>query len=232
MLRRFEIYSLRASAPREAVAALRRALRDCGRFIPEVERSAVGTNLSRTPLHLAWEHVYRSPEAYRIYMEHPFHAAVLDRYLLADSPERIVSDNGLGAGLVGYAVDGTLPDDSAGARRLILLELAHTGDEDAVRTLARQAGDVLARWPGMTASRLVENTFGSRWFDGVTPIGVAPAWTHLWEQGFRSRADLEHASGSDELLADARRADLVRRTLELEYELERTPADAASHTER
>ena len=51
------------------------------------------------------------PEAYQRYMVHPFHAAVLDRYLLPDSPERVVTDNDLGAGLVGYQCDGPVFDD-------------------------------------------------------------------------------------------------------------------------
>ena len=55
-------------------------------------------------LDLVWEHAFASPEAYRRYMVHPYHAGVLDRYLLHDSPERVVIDNDLGAGLVGYAL--------------------------------------------------------------------------------------------------------------------------------
>ena len=223
MLRRFEIYSLRDSAPPDAVAALRRALRDCGRFIPEVERSAVGTNRSSAPLHLVWEHAYASVDAYRRYMVHPFHAAVLDRYLLVDSPERIVSENSLGAGLVGYTADGPMPDETVGARRLVLLQLGRDADARALRAFTQQVSDARGRWSGMTASVLAENTFGSRWFDAVTPIGGEPAWTHLWEQGFRSVADLDRAQETESCLATARRDGIVRRSLELEYELERGP---------
>ena len=85
--------------------ALATACRRCGQFIPEVLYSAVGWNLSDAPVHLVWEHAFASPEAYQRYMVHPFHAAVLDRYLLHDSPERVVTDNDLGAGLVGYQCD-------------------------------------------------------------------------------------------------------------------------------
>ena len=48
----------------------------------------MGTNLSDAPVQLVWEHAYESPEAYRRYMVHPYHAVVIDRYLLPDAPER------------------------------------------------------------------------------------------------------------------------------------------------
>ena len=84
MLRRFEVYALRPDAPADAVVGLEEACRRCGRFIPEVLDGAVGTNLSDAPVQLVWEHAYASPEAYRRYMVHPYHAAVIDRYLLPD----------------------------------------------------------------------------------------------------------------------------------------------------
>src|SRR5579864_1561245 len=96
MLRRFEIYSIRSDADEDAVAELERACREFGRYIPEVLDSAVGRNLSEAPVQLVWEHAFRSPEAYQRYMVHPYHAAILDRYLLPDSPQRVVTTDRLG----------------------------------------------------------------------------------------------------------------------------------------
>jgi hypothetical protein len=28
------------------------------------------------------------------------------------------------------------------------------------------------------------NSLASAWFDGETPVGAGPRWSHLWEQGF------------------------------------------------
>src|SRR5271165_6620957 len=108
------MYSVAGGDRDPKVRRLAEAFSTCGQFIPEVLHSAVGWNLSPAPLQLVWEHAYASPEAYRRYMVHPFHAAVLDRYLLADSPERVVTDNDLGAGLVGYSCDGPTFGAAAG----------------------------------------------------------------------------------------------------------------------
>lgn len=228
MLRRFEAYSIREGAPAAVVQSLRVALRDCARFIPEVLDSAVGTNRSREPLHLVWEHAYASPEAYRRYMAHPFHAAVLDRYLLADSPERIVSDNGLGAGLFGYACDGPAFRGAVGVRRVVLLEVASSADREAVAALAAAARHAPGDVPGLVVSVLAANSLASRWFDGAREVSPPPRWTHVWEQGFRSLADLAGYRAGGSPLARAERdgwsgwaGGVVRGALQLEYEIER-----------
>jgi hypothetical protein len=119
VLRRFEIYSLAAGAGADRVRALATACRRCGEFIPDILHSRVGWNLSDAPAQLVWEHAFASPVAYQSYMVHPYHAAVLDRYLLNDSPERVVVDNDLGAGLVGYDCDGPAFAMAGGVRRLV-----------------------------------------------------------------------------------------------------------------
>ncbi|RYD44401.1 MAG: Dabb family protein, partial [Verrucomicrobiaceae bacterium] len=120
MLRRFELYSLAPDAPADKVAAMCKSMLDAQLYIPEVLHSAVGTNRSPVGIHISWEHAYASPEAYQRYMIHPFHANIYDRYLLNDSPERIVTNNEYDVGLLGYSCDTPiyfLPPGSA--RRLV-----------------------------------------------------------------------------------------------------------------
>lgn len=227
MLRRFEIYSIDDHASTHAVARLREALRDCTRFIPEVRHSAIGTNLSDAPVHLVWEHAYDSPESYQRYMVHSFHACVLDRYLLRDSPERVVSDNDLGAGLVGYACDR--PDFllRTGVRRLVLLQVARAATEGDVASFANLLRDERAQTPELAVSVFAANTFASRWFDGVTPIAPPSRWTHLWEQGFRSPEEAERYLAGPSPLARAERSNwsdeatgIVRRAAVVRYRIE------------
>jgi len=133
MLRRFEIYSLDPKAPQAKVAAMHASMRNAQRYIPEVLHSAVGYNKSDVALHFVWEHAYESSASYQRYMVHPFHANIYDRYLLNDSPERIVTDNPYDVGLLGYSCGAPsyfLPAGSA--RRLVLLRLAE-GNADLPR---------------------------------------------------------------------------------------------------
>lgn len=228
-LRRFEMYSLRDGAPPAAIARLRRALCDSGRFIPEVLHSAVGTNRAGGPLVLVWEHAFASPAAYQRYMVHPYHAAVLDRFLLGDSPERITTDNGLGAGLVGYAAPEAVVARASGVRRLLLLALAAGAAQDAHSRLAALAAGATRGRRGLVASFLAENTLATRWFDGVTSVGTTTPWTHVLEQGFATAADHEAYRASDHPLARVRHDGWpdggVVRALEVVYEIERTRDD-------
>lgn len=226
MLRRLETYALRDGAPIAAVQRLRDALRDCTRFIPEVLDSAIGTNRSGAPLDLVWEHAYASPAAYRRYMAHPFHAAVLDRYLLADSPERVVADSALGAGLAGYACAAPVYRLARGVRRILLLRLAPGAAPARRDAFAAEVARAPERSPELAVSVLAANTLAARWFDGESELPGRPAWTHLWEQGFASQAALDAYRGGDAPLAAAERCgfagwqDVVERTLELAYEVE------------
>lgn len=205
MIRRFEIYRIRADAPSQAVAALETACRRAGRFIPEVLYSAVGWNGSEAPAHLVWEHAFASAETYQRYMVHPFHADVLDRYLLHDSPERVVVDDGLGAGLIGYHCAGPVFELSAGIRRLVLLRVDRRASAADVSGLTDRLGQVGAKGHGLVLSVVGANTLGSAWFDGVTPITGRPRWTHLWEQGFPGSDELHAYLTGPSALADAER---------------------------
>ena len=190
MIRRFETYSFVAGTPDEARLELAEVLFAAGSYIPEVRQSAVGWNSSSSPADLVWEHAYDSPEAYRRYMVHPYHADMIDRYVLPDSPERVVEPM-TGAGLFGYHVDEPtflLPPGSA--RRVVLLQLSPEAASRAVE-LSGRAGE-LAEAGGATCSSIGANTMAVCWFDGETPLPVPPPrWTHVWELGFPGLRALE-----------------------------------------
>ena len=123
-IRRWEMFSIAPDAP--AVArerTLAAPMRDCDRFIPGITRCAIGTNMADGPIELVWETTYESVGAYATtYMTHPYHAALLDRFLLPDCPERITTTNDFGAGLIGYTVDRDRPLGPVAVRRLLLLD--------------------------------------------------------------------------------------------------------------
>ena len=211
MLRRFEIYSLAPDAPAASVAAFSRAARDCSLYIPEVLHSAIGINRSDVPLHFVWEHAYASPDAYVRYMEHPFHCARLDRFLMADQPERITSDNGYGVGLIGYSCETPVYYLERGARRVVALKL-RDGAETAFADLAARAPGR----DGMILSTFHDNSFASRWADGATVVSPPPRFDHLWEQGFATIA--EALADPGEWRREA--APLIEEMIEVVYEIE------------
>jgi len=237
MLRRFEVYALHPDASADRARDLEAACRNCGRLIPEVLDNAVGTNLSDAPVQLVWEHAYESPEAYRRYMVHPYHAVVIDRYLLPDSPERIVIDGPRGAGLYGYACDVPAYRMRRGVRRLVLLRLDVAAGEGDVARLREAMERTTEETPDMDVSVMAANSMGSAWFDGVTPIMGPPHWTHLWEQGFSSLDALDSYRRGDTALAEAERAGwdrfdngIVKRSAELFYTV-RTASDTEDRDE-
>jgi hypothetical protein len=212
MLRRFEIYSLDPAAPQAKVDAMCLSMRRGPHYIPEILHSAIGHNKSEVGLHVVWEHAYDSPEAYQRYMVHPFHANIYDRYLLNDCPERIVTDNTYDVGLLGYSCETPvywLPDGTA--RRLVLLRLK--GDAQRFQDITAKTK---AANPKMIQSVLAENTFATRWLDGVTKLFEDTTYTHIWEQGYASLADAAAAGNAWQASADG----LVEKFIELWYQLE------------
>jgi hypothetical protein len=199
MLRRYEIYSVDPSLT-EGIAKLRQALLDTAAYIPEMFHSAVGDNLTDAPVQLAWEHAYESAEAYRRYMVHPYHASVLDRYLLTDAPERVITNNDSGLGLVGFSCEPGEYYLPSGLRRLIALNMgsASAGEVDDVAAMVGEA-------KGLATSIFSPNSFGACWYDGENPTGPPPEWTHLWEQGFTGEAELNAYLGAGNAAADAER---------------------------
>jgi hypothetical protein len=208
-LRRFEVYSF--EGPDQSIEAFAEAARDCARFIPEVLHSAIGRFRSSTPLNFVWEQAYASPDAYRRYMEHPYHAARLDRHLMIDSPECIATDNGLGVGLIGYTCEDAEYFLERGARRVLGLSLA-PGAEREFERMATQPGTR----GGALLSLFKENTFGPRWFDGETVIGPPPIITHIWELGYES---LQAAQAHEDAWRDTTQ-DLVQSVVEIVYEIQ------------
>jgi hypothetical protein len=206
MLRRFEMYAVRSDAADGARRRFEDACRGCGHHISEVIDSAVHTNLSEAPVQLVWEHAYDSPDAYRRYMVHPYHATELDRFILADSPERVVADDALGAGLVGYRCDDPVYRMAGGMRRIVLLRVRAGLSPERERELRAALEAAPAETPGMVLAVAARNTLGAAWFDGVTPVGPPPGWSHLWEQGFADRHALDSYRAGSSSLARAERA--------------------------
>jgi hypothetical protein len=217
-LRRWEMFSVDRAADPAAVAAMRRAMQECDRHITGISRCAVGTNSAGPPIEVVWETTYASVAAYGAYMTHPYHASVLDRYLLPDCPERVTTHNDLGAGLIGYATDLGRPSEPVAVRRLLLLDFHRAPD-----AAEHWRDEVAAAAPEPTTSVLAENTMSTRWFDGVTDMGGRPAWSHLWDQCFPSVDALEEhragtsASGRVERAMAADAAHAPARSAEIVY---------------
>jgi hypothetical protein len=210
-LRRWEMFSLDPEAPPAARERLTRAMRECDRFIPGISRCAVGANTAGTPIDLVWETTYESVGAYATtYMTHPYHASLLDRFLLPDCPERITTTNSLGAGLIGYPVERDRPLGPVAVRRLLLL------DFDDVGMVRGAAAEVAETDDGWSDSILAENSMATRWFDGETDLGIPNVWPHLWDQCFASNEQYEahcagrtRAAGVEASLGAARIAEIV-----------------------
>jgi hypothetical protein len=183
-------------------------MRECDRFIPGITRCAVGTNVADGPIELVWETTYSSVGAYATtYMTHPYHAALLDRFLLPDCPERITTTNDFGAGLIGYTVDRGRPLGPVAIRRILLLELDDDpANDQAVGTHMEVPDD------GWSDSIVAANTMATRWFDGETDLGGRPGWSHVWDQCFATVDQYEaHRRGASR--SAAIEAALVSRAL-------------------
>jgi|GEM_PF-2434205 len=212
MLRRWEIYTLAPDAPHENVLEMQRRFLESQRYLPELLYSAIGYNQSPAGLDIAWEHAYESPESYQRYMVHPYHSNIIDRFLLNDSPERIVTDNGADVGLVGYECDGPIFYLAPGyARRVVLLRLRQ-GSAGAFAAIAEKAKAVD---PRMIQSIFAENSFATRWMDGVNQIYPDTTYTHIWEQGYADITDAEAASPTWRELA----GEMIENALELWYKI-------------
>ena len=243
MLRRFQLYTVRRNVSEHAISNMANLFSNCGRFIPEVLHSFVGRNLSKTSVHLIWEHAYESPEAYERYLAHPYHASVLDRYVLHDSPERITTANlldsreagradnlcracsrlsplSLSSVFVGYECARPVYYMDYGVRRLVLIGLRGGISVDIVSTfedtLRRVPGDV----PQVALSVIATNSVGNAWYPS--------AWSHIWEQGFKTRDDLRSYLEGSSALAKAERfgwtgymGNIIERSADFYYVLQK-----------
>lgn len=214
MLRRFETYAFLRGTEQADQERLADVLLRAGHHIPEVLRSAVGWNHSPASSELVWEHFFDSPAAYRRYMVHPYHADLIDRYVLADSPERVV-ETVRGAGLFGYHCDDA-PVYALPVRVVALLDL----DPEAGDAVERRLWDDLEEAGtevGADAIRWGANTLANAWFDGVTPLpGPPPRWSHIWEAGLPAASP----TGLDAVLDHAP----VRAHRQLLYNVVRLPS--------
>jgi len=191
MLRRFESYAFDETATAEQIAELASALRRCGEFIPEVRDSIVGTNQSEADVALVWEHAYESPNAYARYMCHPYHICVLDRFLLPESPECITAPRAqLGIGLLGYEIDDAPFRRDTGVRRLVAMKADADVDADEWHAFVATLTSELE----LRVSIVAPNTMGLEWF----PNG----WTHVWEQAYDDRDEMQHAVVEQAALLD------------------------------
>ena len=224
VLRRFEIYTMaRRVPPGQECSQLEEAFRRCGDFIPEMTHSVVGKNLPTSTStwcgSTAMSHRRRTSATWSI----PFHANILDRYLLNDCPERIVGNSPLGDGtLVGYSCDGPVYLMHDGMRKVVLfgLEGPTTEQEAFIESLRGLAGSE----DGVVLSVVEPNTFGVAWFDGVTPMLPPSQWTHVWELGFVSAEAYDEYQRAPSPLARAEAAgwkgegsEVVRQAVEMHY---------------
>ncbi|HZU80505.1 MAG TPA: hypothetical protein VE991_11365 [Acidimicrobiales bacterium] len=212
MIRRFETYAFLPGVPEDGRRELARVVAETDRYIPEVLDNWAGWNGAGSDAELVWEHAFESVSAYRRYMVHRYHAEVLDRYVLVDSPERIV-ETLRGAGLFGYSCPGAPYRLEHGARRVVLLQLERSAGPSEVDSLERRLADA-TREAGGVLSVLARNTMADRWYDGVTRLPMPVRFTHVWEQGFPS-GEVMRATDVGRVLDDP----VVRRTSELAYEL-------------
>jgi hypothetical protein len=193
-IRRWEMFTIASDAPTPARERLWRAMRDCDQFIPGITRCAVGTNVADGPIEFVWETTYASVGAYATtYMTHPYHASLLDRFLLPDCPERITTTNDFGAGLIGYPVDRDRSLGPVAIRRILLLDF----DDDGEIGPAPEVPD-----DGWSDSIVAANTMATRWFDGETDLGGRPRWGHVWDQCFATVDQYEaHRRGASRAAA-------------------------------
>jgi hypothetical protein len=221
MLRRMEMYKIRSDVPKHVVSQLEGILLNCQNFVPQLRHSVVARNMSDVDVTIIWEHAFDSAEAYDIYVAHPYHACILDRYLFPDSPEvvteQVMGENNLGIGLLGYEIDGAEYYRESGIRRIVLLRIdrgATPAEVEAQLDVLRAAA---GRLPELAVSIFASNKMGLEWFD---------QWTHVWEQAFGDEdAMTTYLEGRSEL-ALAEKAGwrspltpLIERSLAIHYRL-------------
>jgi hypothetical protein len=170
MIRRFYVLPLKPTVGPAQVDELLAALRATDQYIPGLLNSSAGLDLaSRT---VVWENLFVDEESYAgPYMVHPYHAATLDDYVMADSPLCLTQD----IYATRYNVPGEPAELRTGIRRLVLMNLAEDADTDILESLA-------AAGPDVATSVLARDDVG--W---VSAKGRP--WTHIWEQAFTD----EHA---------------------------------------
>jgi hypothetical protein len=197
-IRRFEVYKIWLDTPPQTLDRFERAFSVISKYIPQVHESFLGKNLLDTePTHV-WEHTFESwNDLLEIYMLHPYHACVLDRYLGPESPECISEVTTKGA-LVYYETEGWKPLLNRGLKRLVLLRVSSQAEQQFTKALVEEAQRLQAQVRGMTVSSLARDLSGTIW-------GWVSWWTHVWEQVFSDEGALKTYLGLDSWVAEQER---------------------------
>ena len=217
MQRRFEFYRFLPEVPQAKIDELGEIFRNIGRFIHQVKDSIVATNLADSEVTMIWEHAYDSPESYEEYMRHPYHACILDRYLMHGCPERITARTTNLTGLVGYDIADRGYFREKGLRRVLLLGVRDDASPQQGTALEAALREAPSDAPSMKLSVIEPNSMGNAW--RKTP------WSHVWEQTFDDEKGLRAYLDGDSAIAAAERdwsayeEGLVTRTYEVRYEL-------------
>lgn len=179
MIRRHYVLPLRMDAAPGAVDEMLDVLSNADRFIPGLlDSSAALDDGGRTVL---WENTFVDEAAYTgPYMTHPYHVAAIDDFVMPDSPTALVFRS--------YAARFTLDDATqtlrSGIRRVVLLSLDTDDQVGAIAGLAE------------APTSMATSAFGTDDVGWVS--GKGRAFTHVWEQGFTDRGQLDaHLAAPD-----------------------------------
>ncbi|MEM8706846.1 MAG: hypothetical protein AAGE98_10350 [Actinomycetota bacterium] len=171
MIRRHYVLPVRADADPTTVDEMLEVLRAADRFIPGLLDSSAA--LADDGSTVIWENSFVDEAAYTgPYMVHPYHVGAIDDFLMPDSPTALVFRS--------HAVRFSRPDEvptlRAGIRRLVLLGL----EDDQLATIAALAAD---------ATDMTTSFFGADDVGWVS--GKGRTFSHIWEQGFADREQLD-----------------------------------------
>ena len=153
----------------------------------------------------------RSGRTRTTYMTHPYHAALLDRFLLPDCPERITTHN--------TSAPGSSGTRSTASGRSVRWRCGVSSCSTST-TMTRPAAPpprCEAADDGWSDSILAANTMATRWFDGETDLGGTPEWTHVWDQCFRDRRRVRGAPARRQRGRGASRPRSAARVAEVVY---------------
>ncbi|HXC40085.1 MAG TPA: NIPSNAP family protein [Burkholderiales bacterium] len=228
MIRRFYSFPLKSDLSEHHERAFLRALSDTCLFIPGTENTSAARDLSASSPTVVWENTYADLESGQsVYMRHPYHAMVLDRFAMRDSPECVASSD---TSTCGYELPGRIPLLTRGIRRVVLLRVP---EESNLTGLAQLA----ANPPGPEISVFADETW-SKYSPRKRDINWRKPWTHIWEQGFANQDALNRYLSGDSPAARAERAGLVGLGFEVEairimtYPVQLQPAPAVFATPR
>jgi hypothetical protein len=196
MIRRFYVLPLKPTVGPAQIDELLAALRATDQYIPGLLDSSAGLDAaSRT---VVWENRFVDEEAYAgPYMVHPYHAATLDDYVMADSPLCLTQD----IYATRYRLAGDPAELRSGIRRLLLMNLAEDADTAALEALTEPGPDV-------ASSVLARDDVG--W---VSAKGRP--WTHIWEQAFADEDALRRYLRMPDGVASSSLEGLGRRGIEV-----------------